>query len=59
MYQITSIDKKPIINGWEIVVIGHGEKGLCQVRDRQEAVRHSGTYAECEQWLRDRAMVAK
>ena len=44
--------------GYEIRVIGRGEKGLCNVvkaSDSQET-RYSGNYDECVKWLADRAV---
>lgn len=40
--------------GYEIQVIGQGEKGLCRVTDNHNAIQISGTYSECEKWLSDR-----
>lgn len=43
-------------NGYEIQVIGKGEKGLCRVQDGRQRIVFTGTYAECEKWLADRAV---
>jgi hypothetical protein len=45
--------------GYEIQVVGKGEKGLCRVvqaTSSEHTVRFTGTYAECEKWLADRAV---
>jgi hypothetical protein len=42
--------------GWEIQVIGGGEKDLCRVADRHQQTHYTGTYAECEGWLRARGV---
>lgn len=42
--------------GYEIQVIGKGEKGLCRVQDSQQRIVFTGTYAECEKWLNGRAV---
>ncbi len=52
MYQIKAA------GGYEIRVVGKGEKGLCLVvktSDSQDT-RFSGTYAECVKWLAERAL---
>lgn len=59
MYQIREVDGHRIINGHDIQVVGAGEKGLCRVMDGGGQEKYSGTYAECVQWLRDRAMLVK
>lgn len=53
MYQIKYSD------GYEIQVVGKGDKGLCRVRKSTSTVQHdafAGTYDECCQWLADRGM---
>lgn len=57
MYQIREIDGQRLINSYEIVVIGTGENGLCEVHDGRNNKKTAGTYAECVQWLRDRNML--
>lgn len=42
--------------GYEIQVIGKGKNGLCRVCSNQHVVVFTGTYAECEKWLADRAV---
>ncbi len=43
-------------NGYEIQVIGKGDRGLCRVQNRQHRVVHTGTYDECERWLHNRSV---
>lgn len=43
-------------NGYEIQVIGTGENGLCRVNDSNGFTVFTGTYAECEKWLTNRAV---
>lgn len=50
MYQIKAT------NGYEIRVIGKGENGLCEVADANGKTVKTGTYAECEKYLMDRAV---
>ncbi len=50
MYQIK------YTNGYEIQVIGKGEKGLCRIADADNKIVKSGTYAECEKWLKARSV---
>ncbi len=53
MYQIKTVGKVSIRNGYEIVVRGN----LCEVRDRDGSVRYTGSYAACEDWLRERTLI--
>jgi len=50
MYQIN------FQNGYQIQVIGRGEKGICRVVDRHQNIMFSGVYAACETWLNNRAV---
>lgn len=59
MYQIKTVDGRRLINGHEIQVIGRGENGLCRIVDGNGVVKHTATHAECERWLRERAMLAR
>jgi len=59
MFQIQTVDGKRIINGCSIVGIGPKTHDTCEVRDNDSNTKFAGTYAECCQWLRDRAMLAK
>ncbi len=43
-------------NGYEIQVIGKGERGLCRVESHDNRTVFSGTYAQCKRWLLDRAV---
>lgn len=43
-------------NGYEIHVIGKGENGLCRVANHDHQIVFTGTYAQCEKWLNDRAV---
>lgn len=56
MYQVKEISGRKINNGYEIQVIGQGDKGLCRVVDREYTVRFSGTYHECVAWLQARGL---
>ncbi len=53
MYQIKTVGKTTVRNGYEIVVEG----GRCEVRDRDGTVRYTGTYAACIAWLRERTLI--
>jgi hypothetical protein len=53
MYQIKSVDKVVIRNGYEIAVKGD----LCEVRDRESRVQHAGTLESCKDWLRERTLI--
>lgn len=43
-------------NGYEIQVIGRGDKGLCRVEDAENRIVYTGTYEECVAWLAARAV---
>lgn len=59
MYQINEIEGKRLINGYEIQVIGNGQRGLCRVSNGNGIEKYNGTYAECVKWLVDRKMLVK
>ena len=42
--------------GYEIQGIGRGENGLCRVADHDGRIVYSGTYAQCDSWLRERGV---
>lgn len=43
--------------GYQIQVIGKGEKGMCQiVKSPYPDAVYTGTYDECVKWLMDRAV---
>jgi hypothetical protein len=56
MYQVKEIEGRKLNNGYEIQVIGKGEKGPCRVADANGNQKFSGTYDECVAWLRDRGL---
>lgn len=56
MYQVKNIEGRTLNNGYEIQVIGKGDKGLCRVVDNLYAVKFSGTYDECVAWVKERGL---
>ena len=42
--------------GYEIQVIGKGERGHCRVVNNLYSICCKGTYAECVAWLLDRGI---
>lgn len=53
MYQV------PYCGGFQILVVGSGENGLCRVMYGTSSCtdeRFEGTYVECEKWLADRGI---
>lgn len=56
MYQLNSVDGRRIINGYQIVVLkGHD---IARIDDRNNREVFRGTCEACEQFIRDRAMLA-
>lgn len=52
MYQVKEIEGRKINNGYEIQVIGSGDKGLCRVMTNDSQEKFTGTYDECVKWLK-------
>lgn len=52
MYQVK------FTSGYEIHIIGKGEKGLCRVVNSIGFIVYESTYAACERWLNARTVRA-